>query len=247
MADEARWEKRINQLRKDFSSSPFLAKIVTHYHWFEMALADQIEMTINGSKEKSSPDPQSLSALLFAQTIVEVYEHLSNTGKTSLRGRIRDSIKAETGFSALYLELNIARLLFEAGYEVEFTDLDGFGRYDLRFWNGRAEGEVECKSISTDAGRRIHRKDFYRFMDVIGSEITIRAESGANEVVVITINDRMPSDAGQQMILRSAVIEVLSKPNITSNFSGSFFTIEREPYELHLGSMGATPDNLYKL
>jgi hypothetical protein len=148
-------------------------------------------------------------------------------GRSTLEGRIRDSLQAETGFAPLYLEMEIARRLIEAAFEVEFSDMEGISRYDLRFWRGPTEGEVECKSLSADAGRKIHRKDFYRFIDAIGEEITNRAAAGANEILVVTVDDRMPSDTERQARLRSATRRMLAEPSLART-DGQFFNITRE-------------------
>jgi hypothetical protein len=41
-----------------------------------------------------------------------------------LKGRLRDSIKAKTGFAPLYLELDLAQRLMDGGYDVEFADME---------------------------------------------------------------------------------------------------------------------------
>ncbi len=161
--------------------------------------------------------------------VVEAHRHLSPAGQTALQGRIRDSLKAPTGFSSLHLEINTARLLIEAGFEVEFSDLENHARHDLRFWKGDADGEVECKSLSTDAGRKIHRKDFYRFIDTFGSEVARRANGGANEILLITLADRLPSDTERQKPLRNAVRDMLTGPAL-GRVQKEFFTVDRHDF-----------------
>lgn len=168
-----------------------------------------------------------LASLHFAQMIVEVHKRLTAAAKAVLEGRIRDSMKAENGFSGLYLEFETARRLMDAGFEIEFSDLESIARYDLKFWNCRVEGEVEYKSLSADAGRKIHRKDFYRFLDSISPDLVPRIESGANEIILITLDDRLPADHGSQSQLRSVTQRLLRDPDVTT-LQGGFFTVARE-------------------
>lgn len=224
------WRKRLTHLVENLKQTPALAHIVLHYHWLELALDEQLAIS-----EKNSSDyeeafvPESLSALYFAQTVVEAHGRLSASGQISLRGRLRDSLKAENGFASLYLEIDLARRLFEAGFEVEFADLEGLARYDLRFWKGTTTGELECKSISADAGRQIHRKDFYRFIDALAPQIIDDAKVNYG-ILLVTLQERLPSDVEHQRILRHAAKKMLSAPTVPT-IQGAFFIIERRKFE----------------
>lgn len=158
---------------------------------------------------------------------------MSSYGRNVLEGRIRDALKSEVGFSPLYLEMAVARRLFDAKFEVEFSDMEAIAEFDFRFWKGSAHGEVECKSLSCDAGRKIHRKDFYRFIDAVGELTASRALSGVKEIVLVTLDDRLPAEERQQNALRLAASEFLSN-NALLRIDGDFFTITREEYGARL-------------
>ena len=193
LAGGDRWRKRAVQLAESVNRSIFNAKIVADYHWLELELSRQMIIAKDlGRLVAKEVDLQSIASLYFAGTVVEVYERLTQVGQTTLEGRLRDGLKAETGFASLYLEMEIAQKLIDAGYDVAFADMEGTARYDLRFSNETFVGEVECKSLSVDAGRKIHRKDFYRFIDAVGPTLGERAATGAREVLVITLQGRLP-------------------------------------------------------
>lgn len=224
------WRKRLTCLQADLNRSAALAHIVLHYHWLELALHQQLVI----SESKSSHDidalvAESVSALHFAQTVVEVHARLSSKGQNALNGRLRDSLKAENGFASLYLEIDLARQLFEAGFEVEFADLEGLARYDLGFRKGDIRGELECKSISTDAGRQIHRKDFYGFIDSLESKITNGARLNYG-ILLITLQGRLPADVERQTILRDAARRMLDTPSAPTT-EGTFFLMERRKFD----------------
>jgi hypothetical protein len=236
LAGYDRWKRRAVQLAQDACQSPSLGRIVHQYHWLEISLSEQIIILETcGKLESGTLSLEAFAALQFAQMVVEVHQCLSSAGKLVLTGRIRDALKAENGFASLYLELDMARRLIEAGFELEFSDLEGIARYDLRFWNHRVEGEIECKSLSGDAGRKIHRKDFYRFMDAVSPQMVSRVESSANEVLLVTLNNRLPADTKSQLQLRSATRRLLENATL-KHIQEGFFQIEREPFSKRLAS-----------
>ena len=65
--------------------------------------------------------------------------------------------------------------------------MDGVAQFDLVFSRGAFVGEVECKSLSADAGRHIYRKDFYRFMELIAPALATHMDLQRQEVLVITL------------------------------------------------------------
>jgi len=223
------WERRTDQLCAEAAGSPFQDRVVSDYHWVELQLRDELSTREFGTSATATTpaDPFSLRALRFAQTTIEVHRALSRAGKRVLEGRLRDALQAKTGFAALFHEMETAAVLISQGFDVDFPDLNGEGRCDLAFRRQATVGEIECKSLSADAGRKIHRKDFYRFMDAIGSAITLRATGGANEVIRITINDRLTSNLGERKALEQATQHLL-RSHAVNELVGDDFTIIRE-------------------
>lgn len=227
LIDRKRWRKRATLLAKSMRRSAFEAKVVTDYHWLELALSAQIvTLERSGTLDRQQIDVTALDSLYFASTIAEVYKRLSKSGQHVLEGRIRDCLKARTGFSSLYLEMDIAQTLINAGFDVEFTDIEGASNYDLKFSKSDFNGEVECKSLSADAGRKINRKDFYRFVDTLGQALEERAFAGYREIILITLQNRLPADVDSQTVLRADVLSCLRSGPKESE--GAFYTIKLE-------------------
>jgi len=229
LAGEKRWKKRAVQLSLDAHRSPVEGKIVEDYHWVEMELSLLAVLLECGQSAPKCADGQLLAALRFAGMAVEVSRRLSTAGRSTLDGRLRDGLKA--GFASLYRELEMALLLLDEGFDVDFPDLEGIGRADLSFCKGPIEGEVECKSQSVDAGRKIHRRDFYRFISKIEHTLIRRAENGARDVLVVTIEDRFPRDVRFQASLLSQVEKVLSSA-IEPPVSNNCYSVELQPIDV---------------
>ncbi len=184
--------------------------MVVDQHWLEMELSQQLVLW----RERGRLAPEdvlvhSMAVLMFAAMVVDVHRHLSPIGQTALVGRLRDCLNS--GFAGLYLELDIAQCLLESGFEVMFPDLEGEARFDLQFSRGAIEGEVECKSLSADAGRKIHRRDFYRLVDALAPH-TFKSTTVERPVLVMTLSDRLPSDDASQRELCAAAAQAFECP-----------------------------------
>jgi hypothetical protein len=208
LVGDDRWHRRIEHLDKERRKSFFLWRIISDYHWLEMAISHQTAILQQKGHCLVAPtDSKALAALDFAASLVQVHAGLSARGKRVLQGRLRDCLKAEAGFAPIFLEMDFAAEITKRSFL----------------------GEVECKSISADAGRRIHRKDFYRFMDAIAPGIPSHAESEEAFVIVVTLRDRLLPDEKSQRELRGAVTIVLSKSGPPTVIDRNF-RVERRQY-----------------
>jgi hypothetical protein len=245
LAGAEAWEKRMRQLVQDMRRSEAQVKIVSDYHWLEIFLSEQADAVAARGDLDAPTMPEDFAVLQFAGIVVEVFQRLSPQGQRALQGRLRSALTAETGFAALYLEMDMARRLFNEGNEVEFPDLEGMAQYDLHFSNERVSGELECKSLSADAGRKIHRKDFYRLLEKVQMQLLRRAESGAREILVVTLTDRLPSQAARQQQICVAIQRIVGDSSLTT-LEGEFFSITREDFRPPLDEVRADEREFYK-
>lgn len=223
------WEKRTEQLATDANTSPFLAKIVADHHWLEMELASQASvLKQQGSLQAEEIIPESMAALFFAGMVVELEARLTAKGRKNLNGRIRDGLKA--GFPGLYLELDVGLALLDQGYDIEFPDIEESGQFDICFSNQEIVGEVECKSLSADAGRKIHRRDFYRFMNSLHDPLRHSAAGSKNQLLVITLEDRLPSKKPKLAPLSEAAYRLVEEGK-EGRTTGSYFSAELMSFE----------------
>lgn len=241
---DTRWWKKVSQLDKVGQQSIYQAKIISDYHWLELELSAQISIWRNhGRLLPQEVIPRSMAALLFSGMTVEVHKRLTTAGRRSLAGRLRDGVK--TNFAGLFFELEVALGLLDEGFDIEFPEFEGAATYDIRFQNGDIVGEVECKSISADAGRKIHRKDFYRFIDALAPNIRERTKDSTRTVLVVTLDDRMLPDVESQSVLRTVASRVLIEPDLMQ-LTGPDFVVGWEPFERRLSNADFTnPKELY--
>ena len=107
--------------------------------------------------------------------------------------------------------------------------MEGLAQYDFSFSRGAFIGEVECKSLSADAGRQIHRKDFYRFMEAIRPALELHSQLQRKVVLVITLKARLSPDISRQAELASGSSAMLGAdaPTFADGRNAKF---ERIPY-----------------
>lgn len=210
LVGEVAWFRRADHLEREAQASPFRWKIVADYHWLEMAISHQSDvLTKRGSLVPELADGRARAALLFAAGVVECHAHLSASGQRTLLGRLKDGLSAETGYAALHLEIDLALRLMADGFDVAFPDMEGAGQFDIAFSREGFTGEVECKSVSEDAGRQIHRKDFYRLMELLRPALDAQAERPAAEVLVVTLPGRLSPNTLSQRDLARALAGML--------------------------------------
>ncbi len=114
------------------------------------------------------------------------------------------------------------------GYDVEFVDLEGKAQFDLLFRRANFIGEFECKSLSVDAGRPIHRKDFYRFMESISPALTKHAQLKRREILIVTLDSRLASNLSEQHALKHGC-EVALLHEAPATINGRGFQLLRRP------------------
>jgi Holliday junction resolvase len=74
---------------------------------------------------------------------------------------------ARTARGPFAYEISIATHLMQKGWDVDFIDYSGAGRFDLLARQNGVEVEVECKTTSGDTGRKIHRQEANRLADLL--------------------------------------------------------------------------------
>ncbi len=88
---------------------------------------------------------------------------------------------------------------------------------------------IECKSISADAGRKIHRRDFYRFMDLLQPGGIPPTSVTSSVAVVVTMTDRFPADRPGQDQIASRVRELFQAEPDTRR-SGDGYSVDTERF-----------------
>lgn len=204
------WQAAVAQQEGAIRANPFLGD----YLRSEYAIAYQLEwLRRTVAKFGTVPhevfnDPCIFPALAFAAQTLRVLEISSaNHGRAFVK-RVRTAFSSSTEMHGLRLELQAATHFIRRGHRVTWHRSKNEGSFDLLIDDLGATGlEIECKSISEDKGRRIHRLDAREFWgelikDLAGVVRNVR--SGL--AVVLTVPYRLPKTADERRALGREVI-----------------------------------------
>lgn len=153
-------------------------------------------------------DPSIFPSLAFAAQVLEVLERCSVKQSKAFVKRVRTAFNSSENMHGLRLELQAATHFTRRGQRVVWHRENNGGSFDLLIEDlGHSGLEVECKSISENKGRRIHRRYALEFWgelwrDVAGLVQNLR--SGL--AVVLTVPYRLPGDAGDRAALMREVV-----------------------------------------
>lgn len=157
-------------------------------------------------------DSSIYAGLAFASQILAILDGLLKPQRDEIVNRVRGAIANAEDMRALRLELLVATHFARSGESVEWPEMTGGEcTVDLFLPNlGELGCEVECKAMSRDKGKKIHR--------VVAQDFHARVKTAAdkklrgltsNLVAVVTVPDRLPKDHQTQNKLAQAVVDAI--------------------------------------
>jgi hypothetical protein len=171
------WEKKIAKINTRRLFPPPSPNSYSNYLAGRHPLIEHIETYLklerDGKLLRKHATPEVMKACGYLKVINALFYHGGSVMATKLHSIVGDD---DTARSFLF-ELDMAIHFFRRGYDVEFVDLRDLGTFDLLVSDGKTELEVECKTKSADAGRKITRPNFYLLCDVLAAELTPLTES----------------------------------------------------------------------
>ena len=97
------------------------------------------------------------------------------------------------GAQPFAFEIGMAVHLMRRGWDVDFADYSGTARFDFLARRQDVEIEMEVKSPSGDAGRKIHRKEMNRLADMMVPTTEQLANAQGCHLLRVTVPDRLPA------------------------------------------------------
>lgn len=228
MLEPERWHRRVQTLQ---TKTAYDEKIVQDRHWLESDLALLSSYLTEFGRLPDVLPQRAMAALEFAHDAVATPRTLTAAGQRVFAGRLRDGLN--TGFADLYQELSMASQLRTAGWTVTFPDMDGTSRHDIDATRDGLTVCVECKTISADAGRKVHRRDFYRFAALVQPTLS-RAPAPGIEALVVTMADRFPTAHPDHLVIADHIRQCIDTES-GRPLPGPGFTVHREPVALTNG------------
>jgi hypothetical protein len=151
------WTRRYRVLRDQIRDNPLLEPCFADSHGFELRLGKLLD-----SPHSSGRFVLDLSSVLdyalvsFIAPVVLIYEQLTGLGKGRVAGMLRDGLNAD--LRPFMSEIETVTHLMHRGFDVSFQDIDRGHGFDFLAMRDGIELEIECKSVSGDLGRQVHRR-----------------------------------------------------------------------------------------
>jgi hypothetical protein len=202
------WVKRIEWLNRENAENEYMGEWLKNRFAVEFALQRWLVKADSIVEDTATPDASTYELLAFATGIASIYHQLRPHAQNRLRGQLLDGLKSETGLLPLQLEVSTITHLVRAGYSVEPHDLEAGGGYDFLASKDGLEVEVECKLLSGDIGRKIHKRLFAKLAHALTPVLTQLFQAASTGLLVrITLPERLTA-APQQ---HEAIVQSVAK------------------------------------
>lgn len=154
-------------------------------------------------------------AISFAAQSLSMMDLATPVESERLRKRVAGALQNPNDMRALRLELTVATHFTRRGHHLQWPEMVGGGTFDLLVTDMGNDGvEVECKSISDDKGRNIHRRaalEFHHLM--IGELAHIRKTLRSGLSVVMTVPGSLPTRHTDRKALAKCVRQQITIGN----------------------------------
>jgi hypothetical protein len=177
--NQADWEKKITKINSFPMFRAPSPNAYLKYLGSRNPLTRHIETYLRLEKEGKVFRRHATPELMRTCGYLKVINALFHQSQPSVSPKLKSMLFDDETARAFLFELNIAIHYFRRGYDVEFVDFRDLGTFDLLVSDGKDELEIECKTKSADAGRKITRGNFYLLCDVVIAELAPVTESFA--------------------------------------------------------------------
>lgn len=154
-------------------------------------------------------DRDIFPAMGFAAQALEVMARSTTKQARAFVKRVRTATADAANMHGLRLELLAATHFTRRGHRVTWPKTNKEGTLDLLVEDLGFSGlEVECKSISENKGRRIHRRDALEFWGSLWADVEgVARNLRSGLAVVLTVPHRLPDDVAERASLARQVVE----------------------------------------
>jgi hypothetical protein len=166
------WVKRVRKISDEIRGNRLLGPYLKEENRVTIAF---LQMSEYRAKHQRFPVPLVQSqahyeACTLVVLFLDVVKRASGKMKDSLVRRVRGAFENPDDLRALQFEWAMAVHLTKQGFRVAFPELSETGTFDLLATKDGVEAEVECKSITHDKGRQVHRREAIEIFSLFKKE-----------------------------------------------------------------------------
>jgi hypothetical protein len=208
------WRNRVAQCKAEIKGNEFLG----NYLRGENSIAFQLDHLGNLVERhglavpiQMIENPAIYPAVTFAAQVVSLMDASPRHDADRLVRRVHGAFRNPDDTRGLCLELQTATHFIQLGMRISWPETNGTGTFDLLVEGIGLNGlEVECKSISTDKGRRIHTREAIEFHSILMPHVDpLTASLASGLSVVLTLPGRLPKAPDERTALALEVARAI--------------------------------------
>lgn len=205
IVDQNLWLKRVQSINTEIRGRPYLKDYLLEDNSliFKLASLSQLIEQYGWIPRSYRKNPEFYPAIQFAAQVLSLHDHIPENQKLAFLGRVRGTFKNLDNLKALQLEFTAITHFENRNFSLKLPEVGITGTVDLLVENIGANGlEIECKTISTDTGRKITRRQALEFFNIARPTIENALQNYQGGIyVVLTIPARMPSSLEEKLEL----------------------------------------------
>jgi len=215
------WLKRISAIKQTARNYPFLKHFLIEENAIAIALARCSYLVAKYGRipMQETKNHDLYPAISLAAQVLSIMKNCSSADAKRLVQRIRGAFQRPDNMRAIQLEIVAATHFVQRGYKIVWPEMEGIGNFDILVKDIGTNGlEVECKSVSADKGRKIHRREaleFHHYMEPKLQTLSRNLKKGV--AVVLTVPGRLPTSYQQQDLVKRVIGSVISTKSIVLN------------------------------
>lgn len=236
-----RWKNRIIALKSGSISNPAWDSYLLDRHGIEMAFEEvHHQLRTRGRCPWPPRTAEQFRLYSFSSVAVRVYRGLSTEARRRFAGAVLSALEKEFGLAPLVFEMKTVAHLMNRGFEIDFHDLESGGGFDFLASRDGAEIEVECKHISADIGRQIHRRKLHELGGSLYPAMARALVEGHVRLLQVKLPGRLTNNNDLKQALSERVTAVLSGEAHEVNdpmcdISAQTFPLEASPFAANRG------------
>lgn len=235
------WKKRVELLKSEIRGSRLLKDHLVKENELAFDFQEATDLIKKyGAFPIHERDCSSLySSMGFASQILSIADASGSKVRDQLVRRVHGALKNPDDMRGLRLELMAATHFIRRGLDVQWPETIGDGTMDLKVPALGPQGlEVECKSISDDKGRKIHKREALDFFSLISPQLN---DLGKNLTMgisaVLTLEGRMSTNFSERKNLAQSVVRNILSGSTSCQLDGAQLRIHEFDLSL-LGDLG---------
>lgn len=205
------WKKRITTFKDWVRENPLIEEYIAERYAIELAMAHvKRYRDATGRYPTVFESPPIYRLYSFVSMVARVHQRLNDKGRKRVEGILKGCLKDDHGFSWFVAEMVVAGHLMSQKFDVTFSDLETGNGFDFLAKRDEIEIEIECKHVSADVGRKIHRRRLFNLGGVVFGELSHALDQhDGGQFLRVILPDRLTGNHTQLDEILSEVARAL--------------------------------------